>query len=91
MSVLIGVGRVVDIVRNTKVTEICRMAVANFADQLFRTDPALLGLQHGGGAVCIVGAHVVAFVAAQPLESHPDISLYMFQQVSHVDGAIGVW
>ena len=76
---------------NTKVTEICRMTVADLVDQLFRANPALLGLQHGGGAVSIVGTHVMAFVAAQPLESDPDISLYMFQQVPHVDGAIGVW
>ncbi len=57
---------------------------------LFRADTFFLGAQHDGGAVGVVGANIVAFVATQFLEPNPDISLNVFQQVAEVNGTIGI-
>ena len=38
----------------------------------------------------IVGADVVAFVAAQTLETHPDVGLDVFDHVAEVNGAVGI-
>jgi hypothetical protein len=52
--------------------------------------PSLLGAQHDRRAVGVVGADVMAFVAAQLLEAHPDVGLDVFDQMPEVDRAVGV-
>jgi len=59
-------------------------------DKLFRGDALLLGPQHDGGAVGIVGADVPAFVAPHFLEAHPDVGLDVLHQVAQVDAAVGI-
>jgi len=59
-------------------------------DQNFRCRAFLFCLQHGGSAVSVVGADVAYLVTAHFLEPDPDISLDVFQQMSDVNGAIGV-
>ena len=46
-----------------------------------------LRLEHDRRAVGVVGADVIAFVAAQFLEAHPDVGLHGLEQVAQMDGA----
>ena len=66
------------------------MFLPGAGDELFRGDAVLLGAQHDRRAVGIVGADVMAFVAAQLLEAHPDIGLDIFNQMADVDRTVGV-
>ena len=49
-----------------------------------------LRLEHDRCAVGIVGADEIASVAAQPLESHPDIGLDIFEEMAKVNLPVGV-
>ena len=66
------------------------MFAPNLFNQLFWRHIVLFGAQHDRGAVGIISAHVVAFVAAQFLEADPDIGLDIFYEVANVDGAVGI-
>ena len=46
--------------------------------------------KHHGRAVGVVGAAVVAFVAAQFLEAYPNVGLDVFDHVAEVDAAVGI-
>ena len=59
-------------------------------DEGFRRDPRLLGCQHDRCAVGVVGAAVVALVAAQFLKAHPNVGLDVFDHVAEVDAAVGI-
>jgi hypothetical protein len=63
---------------------------ANIGNQLFRTDAQLLGLEHDGSAMRVIGTHIKTLALACFLESHPDIGLDGFQQMAEVQGAVGV-
>ena len=63
---------------------------AAFVDKRLRADAFFLGAQHDGGAVGIIGADVVAFMAAQSLEAYPDVGLDIFDHVTEVNRAVGI-
>ena len=53
-------------------------------------DALFLRGKHHGRAVGVVGAAVVALVAAQFLEAHPNVGLDVFDHVAEVDAAVGI-
>ena len=59
-------------------------------NQLLRTDTFLLGAQHDRCAVGVVRPGPGAIMAAQPLETHPDISLNVFNHMAQVNRTIGI-
>ena len=59
-------------------------------DQLLGRDALGLGLEHDGRAVRVVGADVIALVAAKLLKPHPDVGLYGLENVAEMERAIGV-
>ena len=73
-----------------KVCEIAAVLLLDSLDQLFRADAFLCGAQHDRGAVGIIGTDINAVVAAQFLETYPDVGLDVFDQMTDVDGAIRV-
>ncbi len=73
-----------------EVREIPSMLTADPLDQLFRRDLLLLRLEHDRRAVGVVGADVIAQVAAAALVANPDIGLDVFHQVADVNGTVGV-
>lgn len=57
----------------------------DLVDQFFGADAELFRLEHDGGAVRIIGADVVTFMAAHFLETNPDICLNVFHQMPQMD------
>ena len=66
------------------------MCFAHVGDERFFAAPLVPGADHDGGAVRVVGAQVDAAVAAQLLESHPDVGLDVLDQVPQVNVSVGV-
>jgi len=86
----VRIGRAAVVECDVEGAEIVVMLLPHPRDQLLRRDAFLLGAQHDGRAVGVVGAHVVAGIAAHLLEAHPDVGLDVFDQVAEVDAAVGV-
>ncbi len=83
-------GEVIVIKGDIKVAKVCAVFFANIGDKLFGGDAIGLSLEHNRRAVGVVGANVVALVAAHALKACPDIRLNIFDHVTKVNGAIGV-
>lgn len=66
------------------------MLFAHAGNHVFGGDALFFGGEHHGRAVGVVGAAVVAFVAAQFLQAHPNIGLDMFHHVSEMNRAVGI-
>src|SRR5690606_8200009 len=90
LAVLLRVGRVVVVEVHAEVGEVGHVLGAHVVDQLFRGDAFLLGAQHDGRAVGVVGADVDGLVATQLLEAHPHVGLDVLEHVAEVDRAVGV-
>lgn len=71
--------------------EVCLVFRGNAGYKLFWRQALCLCTQHDGCAVCIVSAYVVAVVAAQSLETYPDVRLNVFDHMAEVDWAVRVW
>ena len=89
-AVFFAVGAVIAVVVDEETGKVAAVFGAAFVDKRLRADAFFLGAQHDGGAVSIIGADVVAFVAAQTLETYPDIGLDVFDHVAEVNGAVGI-
>ncbi len=72
------------------VLEIALVFGVHALDQVLGGHSFGLRLEHDRRAVGVVGADVVAFVAAELLEAHPDVGLHGLEQVAQMDGAVGV-
>ena len=83
-------GAVVVVELDLEVSEVPLVVRFDLRNLLLRGDAVFFRLEHDGGAMGIVGAHVDALLTAQFLETDPDIGLDVFQQVAQVNGAIGV-
>ena len=70
--------------------EISQMLFAHAGNHVFGGDALFFGGKHHGRAVGVVGAAVVAFVAAQFLQAHPNIGLDMLDHVSEMNRAVGI-
>ena len=90
LPVLGGVCAVVVVKADMKTVEIGAVLGVHTVDHLFRGDAGLLGRQHDRRAVRVVGADVMAGIAAHFLHPHPDVGLDVFDEVAEVDGAVGV-
>ena len=76
------VGAVIVVVADIKAGEVGQMLGVHFFNQGFGGEVLFFGRQHDGGAVGVVGAAVVALVAAQFLKAHPDVGLDVFDHVA---------
>ncbi len=85
-----GVGGVVVVEADVEAGKIAVMLLPYLGDEGLGGDAFLLRPQHDGGAVGVVGAHVVALVPLHLLEAHPDVGLDVFHQVAEVDAAVGI-
>jgi len=83
-------GAVIIIVADEKAGEVGEVLFAHFGNHVFGRDALFLCGQHHGRAVGVVGAAVVAFVAAQFLKAHPNVGLDVFDHVAEVDAAVGI-
>ena len=60
------------------------------SDLLFGRHTILLGFQHDGGAVGIIGTNVVALVPHRALETYPNIGLDVLNKVAQMNRTIGI-
>ena len=88
--VLGGMRGVVVVVADVETPEVRRVFAAQPVDQGFRRDAFALREQHRRGAVRVVRAHIVAFVANHALKAHENVGLDVLEQVSEMDCAVGV-
>ena len=89
-TVLGRVGGVVVVKGHAELGEVTRVFGVHALDELLGGDAFLLRPQHHRCAVGVVGADVMALMAAQFLETHPDVGLDVFHQVSEMNRPVGV-
>ena len=89
-AVFRAVGAVVVVELDLEVGEVLLVVRFHLRNLLLWGDAVFFRLEHDGGAVGIIRAHIGALLAAQFLEAYPDIGLDVFQQVAQMNGAIGV-
>ncbi len=75
---------------DAEIAQVSGMFFPHALDQRFRRDAFFLRAQHDRGAVRVVCADVMAFVATKLLKPHPDVGLDGFEYVAQMQGAIGV-
>ena len=75
---------------NPKIGEIRLVFATHPLDKLLRRDPFLLRPEHDRRTVRVISTDVIAFLPAHFLISHPNIGLYVFNEMTDVDRAIGV-
>jgi hypothetical protein len=73
-----------------KAIEVLLAPGGDVGHELLRRLAGLLGRDHDGRAVGVVGADEVHRVAQQPLRAHPDVGLDVFHDVADVEVAVGV-
>lgn len=83
-------GAVIIVEGNAEFGEVGQMLPANLGDQFLRRDAFAVGFQHDRRAVRVVRANVITLIAALFLKTHPDIGLNVFNQMSKMNGAVGV-
>ncbi|EEG33090.1 hypothetical protein NEIFLAOT_01834 [Neisseria flavescens NRL30031/H210] len=83
-------GAVIIVVADEKAGKVGEVFFAHFGNHVFGRDALFLRGKHHGCAVGVVGAAVVAFVAAQFLEAYPNVGLDVFDHVAEVDAAVGI-
>ena len=82
--------RVIIIEADKEVSEVELMFSLHGGDLLLRGDAVLLGLEHDGSSMGIVGANVMNFMATGALKANPDVSLNVFNKMTQMYGAIGI-
>ncbi len=84
----VGVVPVVE--ADVKAVEVLRPPGGDVGDELLRRLARLLGGDHDGRAVGIVGSDEVHLVALHALKAHPGVGLDVFHDVADVERAVGV-
>jgi len=90
VAVFFGMCGIVIIEVYEKTVEVADMLAVHPPDEFFRLEPLVSGANHDRRAVCIVGAEIQAYIAAQLLKTDPDVGLEIFHQMTDMDRAIGV-
>ena len=83
-------GAVIIVVADVKAGEVGQMRFAHLGYHVFRRETLFLRGQHHGRAVGVVGAAIIALVAAHFLKAHPDVGLDVFDHVAQMDAAVGI-
>ena len=89
-AVLFAVRAAVIVELDIKTGEVGDVLFTDGGDQRFFRATFLTGANHNRGAMRIVGTEVATFVAAQFLETDPDIGLDVFHEVADVNFTVGV-
>ena len=65
-----------------KASKVALMISFDVGDLCFRRQAILLGFQHDGRTMGIIGTDIAAVVTARALETHPNIGLNVFHQMA---------
>lgn len=90
MAVFFAIGAVIVVVADVKAGEVAQVLGVHAFDQRLGGDAVFLGLEHDRRAMGVIGADIMAVVAAHFLKAHPDVSLDMLDHMAKVDGAVCV-
>ncbi len=90
LGVLRRFGRVPMVEPDLETLQRARAVGSDLRDELLGRHPGLLGRDHDGRAVGVVGADEVDRVALHPLETDPDVGLDVLHDVADVQRAVGV-
>lgn len=82
LAVLFAVGRVEVVEIHQEIGEVATVLGLDVGDQLLRGDAFLLGAQHDGRAVGVVGADIDALVATHFLEADPHVCLDVLEHMA---------
>ena len=85
-----AVGAVPVVKADVKSVQVGLATCGDVGHELLRRDAGLLGRNHDGCAVRVVGADKVHLVTLHAHHPHPDVSLDVFHDVANVELAIGV-
>ena len=85
-----GIGGVVMIEADLKTVKVGLVFEPHTINQLLGRNAFLFGAKHHRRAVRVIRTDVVDLMLLHFLESHPDIGLDIFHQMSQMDAAIGV-
>ena len=88
--VLRRIGGAPVVERDVEAVEVLRAAGGHLGHEGLRRLALLLGRDHDGRAVRVVGAHEMHLGAVHALEPHPDVGLDVLHHVPDVEGRIGV-
>ncbi len=83
-------GAVIIIECHAEFGKVGQMLFASLGDQLFRSNAFPIRSEHDRRAVGVIRANVIAKIAALFLETHPNIGLNIFDQMTEMNGAVGV-
>ena len=87
----LGLGCLGNVVMgHQEITKVLFVFRLDLFDQGFGADVAFFSFEHDSGAMGVIGTNIDAFMAAHALEPDADIGLDMFQQMTKMNGAIGV-
>jgi len=78
------------VMADMEAVEVLLAAGGDFRHKGLRRESALLGSNHDGGAVHVVGADKVHDVAAHAFMTNPNVGLDVFHDVTHMEGAVGI-
>ena len=84
------IGGVPVIKRNMKTIQILFASGSDVGHKLLRCHAGFFSRDHDGRAMCIIGTYKMHFMATQSHETHPDIRLYVFHNVTDMERPIGV-
>ena len=84
LPILVGVRRVVVVEADREIGEVALVFLADAPNELFRLDAFGAGLEHDRRAVGVVRTDINTAVAAQLLETHPDVGLDVFHQMAEM-------
>src|SRR3989338_748041 len=83
-------GGVIIIERHIKIFKILYMFLAYFCHKFFGWNVFGLRFQHNRRAMTIAAANVKTLMTVHLLKSDPNVSLNIFNQMSQMNGAIGI-
>ena len=84
VTVFSGVGGIEIVEVDEEAGAVALVLAVDIPDLLLGRDPQFFSSQHDRGAVGVIGTDIQAIVTPRLLESHPDIGLYLLQQVPQV-------
>jgi hypothetical protein len=88
--VLGGMRRVEVVEIDAERREVAHELLAHSCRELLGCHAQFACLDHDRRAVRVAGADVSAIVAAELLEAYPDVRLDVFDEMPHVNGAVGI-
>ena len=88
--VLWAIGRVPIVKGHMKTVQVLLTTLRNVGDKLLGCFANLLGRNHDGRTVCVVGAYKVDLMALHALGADPNVSLDVLHDVANVKISIGI-